>query len=63
MPSLIGTVDKCDFCPHTIKENKLPFGNLNVIILGDWGQIPPISGTSLYNNLVKDDIGAQGKKL
>ena len=46
-----------------IKENKLPFGNLNVIILGDWGQIPPISGTSLYNNLVKDDIGAQGKRL
>jgi len=24
MPSLKGTVDKCDFCPHTIKENKLP---------------------------------------
>jgi molybdopterin-containing oxidoreductase family iron-sulfur binding subunit len=23
-PSLKGTVDKCDFCPHTIKENKLP---------------------------------------
>ena len=24
MPSIVGTVDKCDFCPHTIKENKLP---------------------------------------
>lgn len=24
MPSLVGTVDKCDFCPHAIKENKLP---------------------------------------
>ena len=24
MPSVKGTVDKCDFCPHTIKENKLP---------------------------------------
>ena len=24
MPSIKGTVDKCDFCPHTIKENKLP---------------------------------------
>jgi len=23
-PSVKGTVDKCDFCPHTIKENKLP---------------------------------------
>ncbi len=24
MPSVKGTVDKCDFCPHTIKNNKLP---------------------------------------
>ncbi|WP_299161241.1 4Fe-4S dicluster domain-containing protein [uncultured Eudoraea sp.] len=24
MPSRIGTVDKCDFCPHTIKNNELP---------------------------------------
>ncbi|WP_166961016.1 4Fe-4S dicluster domain-containing protein [Yeosuana marina] len=24
MPSKIGTVDKCDFCPHAIKEDKLP---------------------------------------
>jgi len=24
MPSIKGTVDKCDFCPHTIKDNKLP---------------------------------------
>ncbi len=24
MPSVKGTVDKCDFCPHTIKENILP---------------------------------------
>lgn len=24
MPSVKGTVDKCDFCPHSIKENILP---------------------------------------
>ena len=24
MPSKIGTVDKCDFCPHAIKDNVLP---------------------------------------
>ncbi len=24
MPSVVGTVDKCDFCPHTIKNNELP---------------------------------------
>jgi molybdopterin-containing oxidoreductase family iron-sulfur binding subunit len=24
MPSKVGTVDKCDFCPHAIKENILP---------------------------------------
>jgi len=24
MPSIKGTVDKCDFCPHSIKENILP---------------------------------------
>lgn len=24
MPSLKGTVDKCDFCPHMIKNNQLP---------------------------------------
>jgi molybdopterin-containing oxidoreductase family iron-sulfur binding subunit len=24
MPSVKGTVDKCDFCPHAIKENVLP---------------------------------------
>jgi len=24
LPSVKGTVDKCDFCPHAIKENELP---------------------------------------
>ena len=24
MPSVVGTVDKCDFCPHAIKNNELP---------------------------------------
>ncbi|HEY5687365.1 MAG TPA: 4Fe-4S dicluster domain-containing protein [Yeosuana sp.] len=24
VPSIKGTVDKCDFCPHAIKENELP---------------------------------------
>ncbi|UCE94533.1 MAG: 4Fe-4S dicluster domain-containing protein [Flavobacteriaceae bacterium] len=24
MPSKVGTVDKCDFCPHAIKNNELP---------------------------------------
>ncbi|MDP2068523.1 MAG: 4Fe-4S dicluster domain-containing protein [Lutibacter sp.] len=24
LPSIKGTVDKCDFCPHTIKNNELP---------------------------------------
>jgi molybdopterin-containing oxidoreductase family iron-sulfur binding subunit len=24
LPSVKGTVDKCDFCPHKIKENELP---------------------------------------
>jgi len=24
LPSVKGTVDKCDFCPHTIKQNELP---------------------------------------
>lgn len=24
LPSVKGTVDKCDFCPHAIKENQLP---------------------------------------
>ncbi|MDO9038683.1 MAG: 4Fe-4S dicluster domain-containing protein, partial [Lutibacter sp.] len=24
LPSVKGTVDKCDFCPHAIKENVLP---------------------------------------
>ncbi len=24
MPSVKGTVDKCDFCPHAIKKNELP---------------------------------------
>ncbi len=24
MPSKVGTVDKCDFCPHAVKNNELP---------------------------------------
>ncbi len=24
LPSVVGTVDKCDFCPHSIKNNELP---------------------------------------
>ena len=46
-----------------IKENKLNFGGVNILVLGDFGQIPPIGQNALYSNLIKDDIGYHGKKL
>ena len=41
---LLGWIDKR---LKEIKENKFPFGGLSVIILGDWGQIPPIGADPL----------------
>ena len=46
-----------------IKENKLNFGGVHILVLGDFGQIPPIGQNALYSNLIKDDIGYLGKKL
>ena len=47
-----------------IKESKCPFGGVNIIICGDWGQIPPVVGKPLYyNKYIEDDIGFVGKNL
>ena len=45
-----------------LKERpKIPFGNVNIIILGDWAQIPPVKKDPLYlddkkydKNMIKD---------
>ena len=46
-----------------IMQNKKTFGNISLIICGDWGQIPPIGQNSLYSKMIKDDIGDEGKNL
>jgi hypothetical protein len=33
-------------------EHSMPFGGINIILAGDFAQLPPISGSPLYSNVV-----------
>ena len=63
MPSRIGTVDKCDFCPHTIKNNELPHCVTacpnGVFYFGDKYEDTVTNGeeTLRLNKLLKDKAG------
>ena len=36
------------------------FGGMNIILLGDLGQLPPVKGRVLYNEKPKDELEAEG---
>lgn len=63
MPSVIGTVDKCDFCPHQIEKNELPFcvGSCpnGVFYFGDKYEDTVTNGeeTLRFSKLLKDKSG------
>jgi len=63
MPSYKGTVDKCDFCPHTIKNNELPHCVTacpnGVFYFGDKYEDTVTNGeeTLRLNKLLKDKAG------
>ena len=38
-----------------MKENRKPFGNVNVIILGDWAQLFPVKADPLFFKVKKKD--------
>ncbi|MBT8321014.1 MAG: 4Fe-4S dicluster domain-containing protein [Eudoraea sp.] len=63
MPSQKGTVDKCDFCPHTIKNNELPHCVTacpnGVFYFGDKYEDTVTNGeeTLRLNKLLKDKAG------
>ena len=49
-----------------IKERpKVPFGNVNIIILGDWAQLFPVKRDPLFlkNNKKEKELSIDGKKL
>ena len=43
-----------DYRMRELKENKKPFGNVNVIILGDWAQLFPVNADPLFLDNKKD---------
>lgn len=62
-PSLIGTVDKCDFCPHEIKKGRLPHCVAacpeGVFYFGDLFEDTVTNGeeTLKFSHLIKDKSG------
>ncbi|MHB1146410.1 MAG: 4Fe-4S dicluster domain-containing protein [Lutibacter sp.] len=63
LPSVKGTVDKCDFCPHKIKENELPHCVTacpnGVFYFGDKYEDTVTNGeeTLRFSKLLKDKSG------
>ena len=63
LPSIKGTVDKCDFCPHKIKENELPHCVTacpnGVFYFGDKYEDTVTNGeeTLRFSKLLKDKSG------
>ncbi len=63
LPSIKGTVDKCDFCPHAIKENELPHCVSacpnGVFYFGDKYEDTVTNGdeTLRFSKLLKDKAG------
>ena len=52
---------------RTLKQRpKIPFGNVNIIILGDWAQLFPVKNDPLFfpDNKIKDsELCKDGKRL
>jgi len=48
-----------------LKENNIPFGNVNIIILGDWAQLFPVKKDPLFlpNNKKDKTLVKEGKSL
>ena len=42
--------------------NQLPFGGVSVLLVGDFSQIPPVSGTSLFKAVMENAIKKRGMK-
>ena len=63
LPSIKGTVDKCDFCPHKIKDNELPHCVTacpnGVFYFGDKYEDTVTNGeeTLIFSKLLKDKAG------
>ena len=63
LPSIKGTVDKCDFCPHALKENELPHCVTacpnGVFYFGDKYEDTVTNGeeTLRFSKLLKDKAG------
>ena len=63
-PSRVGTVEKCDFCPHMIREGKLPACvtacGKDVIWFGDQNEDAVTNGSGVtvrFSQLLKDNAG------
>ena len=50
-----GLFAQVDYRLRELKENRKPFGNINIIILGDWAQLFPVQGDPLFMKNKKGD--------
>lgn len=47
-------------CKQATGVSNKNFGGINVMLLGDLGQLPPVKGKPLYNRNPRDELEAEG---
>ena len=68
-PNLLGLLDsylRRACCRHTFAKhhrNANPFGGINVLLSGDWWQLPPVKSHSIFNNPYNGDYTGEEQMI
>ena len=68
-PNLLGLLDaylRRACCRHTFAKhhrNANPFGGINILLSGDWWQLPPVKSHSIFNNPYNGDYTGEEQMI